>query len=88
MSAAVLLAAYGLLGASGVSSVKPPIRPGTVDFVRGDLRKRMRCLATPSQRFQENERPEDIGLHEGGGILDGPIHMRFGREVDNRIHAF
>src|SRR5881296_2575060 len=38
-----------------------------------------------SRRFQELERPHDVGLNEGPRAIDGAVHVAFGREVDDRV---
>jgi hypothetical protein len=42
----------------------------------------------PTARLQNDLRPKRIGLHECPRILDTSIHVRFGREVNQRIESF
>jgi hypothetical protein len=60
-----------------------------VDFVGGDMKETDRVFRKDlPDRFEKNEGPEDIGLHEGTGVFDGSVDMGFGGKIDNSLDAF
>ena len=54
-----------------------------VHFVRGDLVIALDAVLAAG--IHKRRRAEDVGLQEDAGVLDGAVHMAFGRKVDNDI---
>ena len=90
-----MLAAYGELGAYGVSSLNTPVgAERAVDLVGRHVQKaesralgRLERRHVPSGRFEQREGADDVRVDEGLGAVDRPIDVRFGRQIEDGVAA-
>ena len=68
------------------------IRERAVHFVRGNMKELVilriaSVLPLPCRprRVQHRQRAQHVGADEQGGILDAPVHMALGREMDHPV---
>ena len=83
-SAAVLLAAYGLDGRAGQSSVACPSRDAAVHLVGGHLQEAM-DPARVARRVEQRQRPVHVGVQERRLVDDAAIDVRLGGEVHDHV---
>ena len=83
-SPAALAAAYGERGASGASSRCVPRLNMPVDLIGGNLDE-ARSAGSDATRLQQHVDADHTSRQECLRVEDGPIHMQFGREIDDRI---
>ena len=91
--------AGGLRGGVGrprrerIALARAALLDGPVDLVRGDLEQARRDRAVPGDRsvplppdgLQEHMHAVHPGPQEGGRVEDGPVDVRLGGEVDDRV---
>jgi len=79
MSAAALLAEYGLFGASGVFSVKAPVSPNCRE--PHPLRLARNAAPETHGRRRGHLSADNIGMKERPAVVDAAIDVALGREV-------
>ena len=90
----VMRAAGGLGGERGLNAFRMRHLQGSIHLIRGDVIEAFaliflrEALPIGLGGLKQAQRTHHIGLRKSERILDGAVHMAFGREVNDTVHLF